>query len=74
MKEMEAKGVSKRVSFATEDALNKKLLRIVGRSRYGDSFTYSYVFTVEGIEYMRKIFSDLDESKKVELFTYRNVA
>lgn len=74
MKEMEAKGVSKRVSFATEDALNKKLLRIVGRSRYGDSFTYSYVFTVEGIEYMRKIFSGLDESKKMELFTYRNVA
>lgn len=74
MKEMESKGVSKRVSFATEYALDKNILRIVGRNRYGDSFTYSYVFTVEGIEYMRKIFSDLDESKKVELFTYGNVA
>lgn len=74
MKEMESKGVSKRVSFATEDALDKNILRIVGRNRYGDSFTYSYVFTVEGIEYMRKVFSDLDESKKVELFTYGNVA
>ena len=74
MKEMESKGVSKRVSFATEDALDKNILRIVGRNRYGDSFTYSYVFTVEGIAYMRKIFSDLDESKKVELFTYGNVA
>lgn len=74
MKEMESKGVSKRVSFATEDALDKNILRIVGRNRYGDSFTYSYVFTVEGIEHMRKIFSDLDENKKVELFTYGNVA
>lgn len=74
MKEMESKGVSKRVSFVTEDALDKNILRIVGRNRYGDSFTYSYVFTVEGIEYMRKVFSDLDESKKVELFTYGNVA
>ena len=74
MKEMESKGVLKRVSFATEDSLDKNILRIVGRNRYGDDFTYSYVFTVEGIEYMRKIFSDLDESKKVELFIYGNVA
>lgn len=74
MKEMESKGVSKRVSFVTEDALNKKILRIVGCSRYGENFTYNYVFTVEGIDYMRKIFSDLDENKKVELFTYGNVA
>lgn len=74
MNDMESKGVSKRVSFATEYALDKNILRIVGRNRYRDSFTYSYVFTVEGIEYMRKIFSDLDESKKVELFTYGNVA
>jgi len=74
MKEMESKGVLKRVSFATEDALDKNILRIVGRSRCGDSFTYSYVFTVRGIKYMRKVFSDLDESKKVELFTYGNIA
>lgn len=74
MKEMESKGVSKRVSFVTEDALNKKILRIVGRSRYGENFTYSYVFTVEGIDYMRKLFSNLDENEKLGLFTYVNVA
>lgn len=74
MKEMESKGVSKRVSFVTEDALNKKILRIVGRSRYGENFTYNYVFTVAGIDYMRKLFSNLDENEKLELFTYMNVA
>ena len=35
IKEMESKGVSKRVSFVTEDALNKNILRIVGCSKYG---------------------------------------
>ena len=74
MKEMESNGASKRVTFVTDDALNKKILRIVGCNKYGNSFTYSYVFTVEGIEHMRKIFSNLDESKKVNLFTYGNVA
>lgn len=74
MKDMESNGASKRVTFVTDDALDKKILRIVGCNKYGNSFTYSYVFTVEGIEHMRKIFSNLDESKKVNLFTYGNVA
>ena len=74
MKDMESNGASKRVTFVTDAALDKKILRIVGCNKYGNSYTYSYVFTVEGIEHMRKIFSDLDESKKVELFTYGNVA
>lgn len=74
MKEMESNGASKRVTFVTDDALNKKILRIVGCNKYGDSFTYSYVFTVEGIDYMKKLFSKLDENKKLELFTYMNVA
>ena len=74
MKEMESNGASKRVTFVTDDALNKKILRIVGCNKYGDSFTYSYVFTVKGIDYMKKLFSKLDENKKLELFTYMNVA
>lgn len=74
MKDMESNGVSKRVTFVTDDALNKKILRIVGCKKYGESYTYSYVFTVDGIEYMRKLFSSLDENKKLKLFTYMNVA
>lgn len=74
MKEMECNRVSKRVSFVTDDALDKKILRIVGCRKYGDDFIYSYVFTVEGIDYMRKLFSGLDENRKLELFTYMNVA
>ncbi|RKJ62070.1 GIY-YIG nuclease family protein [Roseburia sp. 1XD42-69] len=74
MKDMESNGASKRVTFVTDEALDKKILRIVGRNKYGDSFTYSYVFTVEGINYMKKLFSELDEKKKLELFTYMNVA
>lgn len=74
VKDMESNGASKRVTFVTDEALDKKILRIVGRNKYGDSFTYSYVFTVEGINYMKKLFSELDEKKKLELFTYMNVA
>ncbi len=74
MKDMESNGASKRVTFVTDEALDKKILRIIGRNKYGDSFTYSYVFTVEGIDYMKKLFSKIDECKKLELFTYMNVA
>lgn len=70
MKEMESNGVSKRVTFVTDEALDKKIIRIVGCKRYGDGLTYSYVFTVDGIDYMRKLFSGLDKNKKLELFTY----
>lgn len=73
MKDMESNGVSKRVSFVTDDALAKGILRIIGCKKYGDSVTYSYVFTVDGIEHMRKLFSDLDENEKLKLFTYTNV-
>lgn len=73
MKNMDSNGVSKRVSFVTDDALDKEILRIIGCKKYGDSVIYSYVFTVSGIEHMRKLFSNLDENKKLELFTYTNI-
>jgi len=69
IKEAESNGVSKRITFVTDDTLNKKILRIVGCRRYGDILTYSYVFTVDGIAYMRELFSGLDKDKKLELFT-----
>lgn len=74
MKEMESNEASKRVTFVTDDALDKGILRIIGCKNYGDSVIYSYVFTVSGIEQMRKLFSSLSERKKLEFFTYRNVA
>lgn len=74
MKEIESNGASRRATFVTADALNKKILRIVASKMYGDTLTYNYVFTVDGIEYMRKIFSGIDENKKMKLFTYMNVA
>ena len=74
MKDMDSNGVSKRISFVTDDALDKGILRIIGCKNYGDSVIYSYVFTVNGIEHMRKLFSSLSERKKLELFTYTNVA
>lgn len=74
MKDMDSNGVSKRISFVTDDALDKGILRIIGCKNYGDSVIYSYVFTVNGIEHMRKLFSNLSERKKLELFTYTSVA
>lgn len=74
MKNMDSNGASKRVTFVTDDALDKGILRIIGCKNYGDSVIYSYVFTVSGIEYMRKLFSSHSERKKLELFTYTNVA
>lgn len=74
MKEMESNGVSKRVTLVTDQALEKNILRITGCRKYGDSFTYSYVFTIDGIQYMRELFSDIDENRKLELFTYINAA
>lgn len=74
MKDMDSNGVLKRISFVTDDALDKGILRIIGCKNYGDSVIYSYVFTVNGIEHMRKLFSSLSERKKLELFTYTNVA
>lgn len=73
MKDMDSNGVSKRISFVTDDALDKGILRIIGCKNYGDSVIYSYVFTVSGIEQMRKLFSSISERKKLELFTYMNV-
>lgn len=73
MKDMDSNGVSKRISFVTDDALDKGILRIIGCKKYGDSVIYSYVFTVNGIEFMRKLFSRLDENKKLELFTYMDI-
>ncbi len=73
MKNMDSNGASKRVTFVTDDALDKGILRIIGCKNYGDSVIYSYVFTVNGIEHMRKLFSSLSEREKLELFTYTNI-
>lgn len=74
MKNMDSNGASKRVTFVTDDALDKGILRIIGCKNYGNSVIYSYVFTVNGIEHMRKLFSSLSEREKLELFTYKNIA
>lgn len=74
IKEMECNGATTRITFATDNAINKKILRIVKRKKHGDSFSYSYVFTRGGIEYMRDIFSNLSENEKVELFVNKEVA
>lgn len=74
MKNMDSNGASKRVTFVTDDALDKGILRIIGCKNYGNSVIYSYVFTVNGIEHMRKLFPSLSERKKLELFTYMNIA
>lgn len=74
IKEMECNGATTRITFATDNAINKKILRIVKRKKHGDSYSYSYVFTRGGIEYMRDIFSNLSENEKVELFVNKEVA
>lgn len=74
IKEMECNGATTRITFATDNAINKKILRIVKRKKHGDSYSYSYVFTRSGIEYMRDIFSNLSENEKIKLFVNEKIA
>lgn len=73
IKEMECNSAISRITFATDNAINKKILRIVKRKKCGDSYSYSYVFTRSGIEYMRDIFSNLSENEKIELFVNKEI-
>lgn len=68
IKEMKCNGATTRITFATDNAINKKILRIVERKKRGNSYSYNYVFTRSGIEYMRDIFLKLSENEKIELF------
>ncbi len=70
---MECNGATTRITFATDNAINKKILRIVKRKKHGDSYSYSYVFTRSGIEYMRDIFSNLSENEKIKLFVNEKI-
>ena len=74
IKDMESNGASKRVTFATDNALNKGILRIVGSKLYGSELTYSYVFTKYGVDYMRNIFTNLDEKTRIGLFSQGDIA
>ena len=67
--ELEIKGVLKRVTFVTDEALSNRIIRIVGCKKYGDNYIYSYVFTPKGITEMRKIFSEIEDREKIALFT-----
>lgn len=74
LKEFDVNNIRRKITFATENALDKNILRIVGCKNQGNEVTYNYAFTKNGVECMRKIFSDLDEKTKIKLFTQDNVA
>ena len=74
LKEFDVNNVRRKITFATENALDKDILRIVGCKNQGNEVTYNYAFTKNGVECMRKIFSGLDEKTKIKLFTQDNVA
>lgn len=74
LKEFDVNNIRRKITFATEKALDKDILRIVGCKNQGNQVTYNYAFTKNGVECMRKIFSDLDEKTKIKLFTQDNVA
>lgn len=74
LKEFNTNSVKRNITYATDNALDKGILRIAGSKNQGNELSYSYVFTKNGVEYMRKIFSDLDEQTKINLFVQDNVA
>lgn len=74
LKKFNVNNMSKNITFATENALDKDILRIIGSKKQGEDTTYNYVFTKNGVEYMRKLFADLDEKTKINLFAQDNVA
>lgn len=74
LKEFNMNNVRRKITFATDNALDKDILRIIGSKKQGEETTYNYVFTKNGVEFMRKLFSDLDEKTKINLFVQDNVA
>lgn len=74
LREFDVNNIRRKITFATENALDKDILRIVGCKNQGNEVTYNYAFTKNGVECMRKIFSGLDEKTKIKLFTQDNVA
>ena len=74
LKKFNANNVTKNVTYATDNALDKDILRIVGCKNQGDEVIYNYVFTKNGVECMRKTFLELDEEVKIKLFAQDDVA
>lgn len=74
LKEFNVNNVKRKITFATDNALDKDILRIIGSKNQGNEVTYNYVFTKSGVEYMKKVFSELDEKAKIILFAQDNVA
>lgn len=74
LKEFNMNNVRRKITFATDNALDKDILRIIGSKKQGEETTYNYVFTINGVEFMRKLFTDLDEKTKINLFAQDNVA
>lgn len=74
IKNLGSKDEPKNITFATESMLNKGILRIVQCKSYGNELAYNYVFTKEGIDYMRRIFENLDEKTRMEMFSKDGVA
>ncbi len=74
LKEFNAGSMTRKITYATDHALNNDILRIVGCRNQGNEIMYNYVFTKNGVEYMKNIFSSLDEETKNKLFVQDNVA
>ena len=64
----------RKITYATDNALDKGILRIVGSKTQGNELIYNYVFTKNGVEYMEKIFSELDDQIRIDLFVQDSVA
>ena len=74
LREFDINNVRRKITFATDNALNKDILRIIGSKKQGEDTTYNYVFTKNGVDCMRKLFLDLDEKTKISMLTQDNVA
>lgn len=74
LKEFNVNNVKRKITFATDNALDKDILRIIGSKNQGEDTTYNYVFTKNGVECMKKVFSNLDEKTKISLFAQSDVA
>lgn len=74
LKEFKTSSVIRKITYATDNALDKGILRIVGSKTQGNELIYNYVFTKNGVEYMEKIFSELDDQIRIDLFVQDSVA
>lgn len=74
LKEFKTSSVVRKITYVTDNALDKGILRIVGSKTQGNELIYNYVFTKNGVEYMEKIFSELDDQIKIDLFAQNSVA